>query len=31
MHVCALSQFLLCIFLLSPAKLAWSRVIKIAV
>jgi hypothetical protein len=27
----ALSQFLLCIFLLSPAKSAWSRVIKIAV
>jgi hypothetical protein len=27
----ALSQLLLCIFLLSPAKSAWSRVIKIAV
>jgi hypothetical protein len=27
-HVRALSQFLLCIFLLSPAELAWSRVIK---
>jgi hypothetical protein len=27
----ALYQFLLCIVLLSPAKLAWSRVIKIAV
>jgi hypothetical protein len=24
----ASSQFLLCIFLLSPAELAWSRVIK---
>jgi hypothetical protein len=27
----ALSQSLLCIFLLSPAKLAWSGVIKIVV
>jgi hypothetical protein len=27
----ALSQILLCIFLLSPSKSAWSRVIKIAV
>jgi hypothetical protein len=27
----ALSQFLLSILLLSPAKSAWSRVIKIAV
>jgi hypothetical protein len=27
-HVRALSQFLLRIFLLSPAELAWSRVIK---
>jgi hypothetical protein len=27
-HVRALSQFLLCIFLLSPAEIAWSRVIK---
>jgi hypothetical protein len=28
MHVHALSQFLLHIFLLSPAELAWSEVIK---
>jgi hypothetical protein len=27
-HVRAFSQFLFCIFLLSPAELAWSRVIK---
>jgi hypothetical protein len=27
-HVRALSQFLLYIFLLSPAELAWSQVIK---
>jgi hypothetical protein len=27
-HVRALSQFLLCIFWLSPAELAWSQVIK---
>jgi hypothetical protein len=27
-HVRALSQFLLCIFLLSPNELAWSQVIK---
>jgi hypothetical protein len=27
-HVLALSQFLLCIFLLSPAELAWYQVIK---
>jgi hypothetical protein len=27
-HVRALSQFILCIFWLSPAELAWPRVIK---